>query len=182
MIITRNQAITEQRTRYFTGIPCRHGHVCERYTTTSGCIECLRPKIVKPTVTADPFTVAMFEAQRIESLARIEAARLQRIADLEAAAKLKGDARNAALERNRRLRMLMPLNVFLHHEDVDGFLTYLQAVNAQLIPDITLVELSTNRRPSPHDGDVSKYHFLCSPSLIVEARAFAASMCASNDD
>ena len=26
--------------RYFTGVPCKHGHICERHTTGKGCIEC----------------------------------------------------------------------------------------------------------------------------------------------
>jgi hypothetical protein len=27
--------------KYFTGRPCRHGHMSERYTLSGGCIECL---------------------------------------------------------------------------------------------------------------------------------------------
>lgn len=30
------------KTRYFTGRPCIHGHVAERYTSSGNCIECLR--------------------------------------------------------------------------------------------------------------------------------------------
>lgn len=29
-------------TRYFTGIPCEHGHVCERKIFNSACVECCR--------------------------------------------------------------------------------------------------------------------------------------------
>lgn len=28
-------------TRYFTGLPCKHGHVCERYVSIGNCLECL---------------------------------------------------------------------------------------------------------------------------------------------
>lgn len=28
--------------RYFTGRPCKHGHICERMTGNSGCVECHR--------------------------------------------------------------------------------------------------------------------------------------------
>jgi hypothetical protein len=28
---------------YFTGVPCKHGHLVARYVTTGGCLECLRP-------------------------------------------------------------------------------------------------------------------------------------------
>lgn len=27
--------------RYFTGKPCKRGHVAERYLSTRGCVECL---------------------------------------------------------------------------------------------------------------------------------------------
>ena len=39
-IITRNEAKERGLTRFFTGIPCKHGHVCERHTKSGTCIEC----------------------------------------------------------------------------------------------------------------------------------------------
>lgn len=45
-IITRDEAITQGRTRYFTSQPCKHGHISERYTSTTGCVECLHPSFV----------------------------------------------------------------------------------------------------------------------------------------
>lgn len=43
-IITRKDAIIHSSNRYFTGLPCKYGHTCERYTKTANCIECLHPK------------------------------------------------------------------------------------------------------------------------------------------
>lgn len=40
-IVTRAQAIERGLTRYFTGNPCKYGHIAERYLQ-SGCIECVR--------------------------------------------------------------------------------------------------------------------------------------------
>jgi len=34
-------AIEEGRSRYFTGRPCKHGHVVERLTSSGSCIECV---------------------------------------------------------------------------------------------------------------------------------------------
>lgn len=34
--------------RYNTGRPCKYGHVSDRQTSNGGCIECMRPTIVKP--------------------------------------------------------------------------------------------------------------------------------------
>lgn len=51
--ITRNDAAKLGLKRYFTGMPCKHGHDSERYTTTSGCVECLRR--VVPKTPPDPY-------------------------------------------------------------------------------------------------------------------------------
>lgn len=39
-IITRQDAMEQGLPRYFTGGPCKHGHVSERYTGNSGCYQC----------------------------------------------------------------------------------------------------------------------------------------------
>ena len=39
-IITIEQAIHIRLKKYFTGIPCKHGHVVERWTSSKGCLEC----------------------------------------------------------------------------------------------------------------------------------------------
>lgn len=38
--ISRQEAIEERLPRYFTGEPCKHGHVSERRTVSGACIEC----------------------------------------------------------------------------------------------------------------------------------------------
>ena len=40
--ISRTAAKQAGLTRYFTGAPCKHGHVCERMISTRGCVLCLR--------------------------------------------------------------------------------------------------------------------------------------------
>lgn len=56
-LITRADAHAQGRTRYFTGMPCRaKGHVCDRYVSTGGCIECLgqyRGKFTRNGLTAE---------------------------------------------------------------------------------------------------------------------------------
>jgi len=39
-IITRAEAKERGLKRYFTGKPCKHGHICERNISNSGCVEC----------------------------------------------------------------------------------------------------------------------------------------------
>ena len=44
-ITSRQDAITFGRRKYFTGVPCKNGHVSERYTQSSVCLDCLHPKL-----------------------------------------------------------------------------------------------------------------------------------------
>lgn len=39
-LISRNDAISSGKKRYFTGFPCKHGHVAERKTSNHECYEC----------------------------------------------------------------------------------------------------------------------------------------------
>lgn len=39
-LIERRDAYTAGLTRYYTGIPCRQGHLAQRYVSTGGCVEC----------------------------------------------------------------------------------------------------------------------------------------------
>lgn len=41
-IITRAQARHNGLGKYFTGVPCRNGHVAERYTQSGSCEDCIR--------------------------------------------------------------------------------------------------------------------------------------------
>jgi hypothetical protein len=41
-LITKEQAKARGRKLYFTGEPCQHGHVCERFVRRAWCVECAR--------------------------------------------------------------------------------------------------------------------------------------------
>ncbi len=43
-IVTRTEAKERGLARYFTGKPCPHGHVAERWAITSRCVECDRKR------------------------------------------------------------------------------------------------------------------------------------------
>lgn len=43
-IVTRQEAIEQKLTRYFTGKPCKHGHIAEKQLSNRTCIACLLPK------------------------------------------------------------------------------------------------------------------------------------------
>jgi len=41
-MITRSDAKAQGLSKYFTGVPCRNGHVAERYTQSGTCQDCIR--------------------------------------------------------------------------------------------------------------------------------------------
>lgn len=43
-LISRQEAIDKKLTRYFTGKPCKHGHIAERLLSNRTCIDCLLPR------------------------------------------------------------------------------------------------------------------------------------------
>lgn len=57
-ILTRADAYRLGLKKFYTGHPCRNGHIAERYVSTKGCIECLRgapaEALTKLTFMVDP--------------------------------------------------------------------------------------------------------------------------------
>ena len=55
-IITRQEAMQQGLTRYYTGKPCSHGHDAERYTNMTRCVEChkVRDKLARSTPLLSP--------------------------------------------------------------------------------------------------------------------------------
>ena len=43
-VMTREQARSAGMTRYFTGVPCKHGHITERRTLNGHCLQCDRDR------------------------------------------------------------------------------------------------------------------------------------------
>lgn len=46
-IVSRKDARKAKLSRYFTGKPCRHGHIAERQSFGSACCECVRIRVVR---------------------------------------------------------------------------------------------------------------------------------------
>jgi len=46
-IVSRQQAIEQKLTRYFTGKPCKHGHITEKLLSNRTCVECKRLDKIK---------------------------------------------------------------------------------------------------------------------------------------
>lgn len=47
IIKTREQARSDLNKYFFTGLPCVHGHIVNRYTSTGQCVECQRQRRIQ---------------------------------------------------------------------------------------------------------------------------------------
>lgn len=43
-LISRDEAREKSLKRFYTGIPCLHGHVCERYVINGSCFQCVKER------------------------------------------------------------------------------------------------------------------------------------------
>lgn len=43
ILISRDDAARTGMTRYRTGVPCKRGHIVDRFVSTGGCVECVQP-------------------------------------------------------------------------------------------------------------------------------------------
>jgi len=65
--IARHAAWQAGKVRFFTGIPCKHGHIAERFVSSGGCVECVTPyKTRRNAFSKDvaPFTPATLWVRR----------------------------------------------------------------------------------------------------------------------
>lgn len=108
-IITRDEAEAKGLKLYFTGKPCKHGHVVERTTKKRDCVECLRrynknrPYVRKE---RNPFTQSEIRreaARQAAAIRRAERAKLKAIKDAQLEERTM-DRDRAAAERENEAR------------------------------------------------------------------------------
>lgn len=64
-LISRDEAASKGMLRYFTGQPCRKGHLSERYTLSGSCIDCM---VAWHNHKRDSIKAAMDRARRAKEL------------------------------------------------------------------------------------------------------------------
>lgn len=66
MQASRSEAITVGEKYFFTGKPCKRGHLADRYVGNGGCVECLRPKRTALAVISTPGEIVPRSDERLE--------------------------------------------------------------------------------------------------------------------
>lgn len=81
-IITLAEAREAGLTKYFSGVPCKHGHMSERYTKSNSCIECRRnieksgrqdgKKLQPNSINVNSIPMPVLDETRITDLSNVE--------------------------------------------------------------------------------------------------------------
>lgn len=63
-VVTRKRAQEQGLLHYFTGVPCKYGHIAQRTVGSSNCIECLRERAQRVDIRAKACAAAKARAAR----------------------------------------------------------------------------------------------------------------------
>lgn len=159
-IISRQDAIKRGLKKYFTGIPCKNGHISERYLQSSACELCIRGNIPntdeqrsqRQQIAADRLKLEQEKIKLAAERTRINAERL----------KLSRARREEmTLAANARSR-LIKIKQSVYHSDIEALrnFAYLLAISRQpslRFQDIACPHLS----PGIVGGGVGLYTLAC---------------------
>jgi len=142
-IISRKQAMAQNLNKYFTGFPCRNGHVAERYVQSSTCQLCIRPE--SPNKTINPVA-----QQRSDDLHKLREMRL--------------DDKN---ERNRRIKVresLTKIRTMCPYVSIGILRNFAYLVTAMRHPDVAFGDVAcTTIAPTSVTGSVGRYTLMIDP-------------------
>lgn len=147
-ILSRQDAIAQKSSRYFTGQPCKHGHISERYTKSLNCIECLHPSF-------EPEDIRLRKAAR----------------DAERIA-----VRNAREQITSTRSKLHQIRIRLHKNDLDLFEAMALAAAMSHEPAIRLKEIRCRFVPKMIGIDWHIYAFMCFPEDESTLRGYQDSL------
>lgn len=151
-IITRQQAVIQGLTKYFTGEPCKNGHLTYRYTHSCTCVDCIRASKVPNEDRSE------LQAQRV-ALELQKADQRERRLKL-AEAKIRLQEQKVALRPKPKRDGMVEVRVLLHFDDLAHFKAIMHARAMEIDPTITMVELMTNKVPETV-GQRSIHTFKC---------------------
>lgn len=188
-IVSRAQAKAANLNRYFTGVPCRNGHVDFRYTASGACKSCIAANNMSLSATAltdDPDVVAAKKALEAATVAHSEAVR---------AAELRRQAenvtRNQAKESQRiemetlaadmRVRQeakaqLVRVSVRCYDVDREDLAAAAWALAVMRYPVLTQGDVDPRLLPKDKAGGTALYSFHCHSEDVPQLREIAAGM------
>jgi hypothetical protein len=120
-VISRKEARAQGLKRYFTGKPCKHGHICERITSTWACLACVRRRYAAQRKERREYHRRYYAAHREKLLkAKRERDAGYLLEHPEAAERRRQDNRERARKQAMAYRVLIKLLDLKGKKDVDA--------------------------------------------------------------
>lgn len=164
-LMSRRQAIAFGFKRYYTGKPCKYGHISERYVASFQCYECSQQEehkikkraITKAWIKANPERAAendrrKYEAKREEIRERIERWR-------------KANMEKAAMSRRIRKHRVRAAGLPPKRDQIENLLNLQRFMCASCLVDIRSSYQIDHIHPVSKGGtnDISNIQLLCRP-------------------
>lgn len=188
-IINRAQAVALGYDRYFTGRPCRNGHIDYRYTTSGTCKSCIAADHRCKSATnlsVDPEVMAsktMLDDAIAKHAAAVKAAESRKQLEEQAFAELKRNRRieNEAVTATMKMRgairaELVKVQVRVFDCDRDALAAAAWAMGVMRYPVLTQGDVDPRQFPQGVAGGTALYAFYCHIDDVAQLKAIAGDM------
>ena len=186
-IISREQAISTGSKKYFTGIPCKNGHISERYVTGYFCVMCLRgkPESIYTDSNRTELQKQRMELEQIKSEQRQQ--RLNLAKERAELVRLKAEQKSAQLEIERKkleLRQsraeskradLVEIHVVIKPENYDYFFSVMQSLASLEDSSLTASSLKSPKVPKMI-GNHARYVLRVPAAIVEDLRAIESAL------
>lgn len=190
-IITRAEARRAGLNRYFTGVPCKNGHVDFRYTASGACKGCIAvnngrpsaftiqddPEVLAAKIALDAATVAYSNAVRAAESRRQAQEQVERAARLEAVQSQREEMETLAVgvkQRQEAKAQLVQIRVRCYDADRDHVAVAVWALAVMRWPFLTQGDVDPKLLPKDKTAGTGLYAFYCHDGDISTVRAIAA--------
>lgn len=182
-LVSRQSAIDQKLSKYFTGEPCKRDHVSERYTINSGCVECVHPSFGEETKStqSDEGLLAKLEITKQRLALRQEELRIKlfnaesRRKDQEFAKendKRLGKTRSTAQTVRHAITQMQTINIRVDEDNLLFFKGEVLKLAQSKCEDLSLYDLISTGRPRAGNIHV----FRCFPEHAGQLRELQNSL------
>lgn len=171
-IKTRKQAILDLENIYFTGKPCKNGHITYRYVQSGTCADCINSgrTIVASgaKINRDERLLAMAAAIKIKEPSQ-KAIRDERLLAMAQQLAIKNSAKSNLVEMDFRI----------YDEDYASFKMTVYATVILRYPELSEDDILSKKKPTGLVANTGLYYFNCHPEDIKLLRDVAATSISS---
>jgi hypothetical protein len=142
--MTRQEALAAHHNKYFTGLPCKSGHVAERYTQSGTCEMCIKASSPYPAANPERDAERLRASEQRSRIALMRAEQSERRIAL-AERKVALSEKRLTLRPKPKRNEMSDLRVYIHWADVEDFKSTMLLQAQMSDPTITMAELLTNK-------------------------------------